>query len=303
VIGVKKARQPTYRTKFDSRKIPVGFVEGEDGSREMVVKWTSPEAADKSSSPGKRGSVCGTAGDGGGRLVWYEFQPFFGTLSLVEERLGSHYDSQGFVIFEAPRGTLFRMSGKAFREHKCIDYLERRALTGHWEIQGRSDGLNVTKGHAFYTGEPYRYVNGSDYGWDLRWYPEDPMSPESQAKAQAILDAMPERIEWNDYWDLHGGDKCEKGDWPNRPKGIHGYCPRDLEPCYHVEAFTFLDPTRDMDGVMGLDREFPNPDPTLWLPVRVKDGVHARMKKEREARYERRRAAREAKEKKKVSTK
>ena len=199
-------------------------------------------------------------------------------MRLVRENLNNGFEVGGYVRFEAPGGTLFSMSGNTFRLHKCMDYLDRRTLTGHWEIQGRRGSLNVSEGCDFWTGEPYRYVMGSNYSWELKWYPMDPMGPEGRALAQTVLDALPTKISWNDYFKNHA-DTCRNGGWPERPTGIHGYCPRDLEPCYHIEALSFVNPSQDMTDVVGLERVFDNPDPTFWLPVRVKPSARKRSER------------------------
>jgi hypothetical protein len=276
---IKEVKQPTYLTKWDRRKIRVLFAVHGRNRYEMCTWWLSPDCADKDAGTPKKGKFPGRRGVK--KFIWLEFRPCWGTMTIVSEDLGQDYSSCGSVTFKAPGGTLFKMSGKAFRSHGCMDYVERRNLTGHWEIQGRSGSLHVLEGIRFWTGERTRTCYGSNYTFDLRWYPEDPMSPENKTKTQAVLDAMPEPISWRDYYRIgNNADTCKNGDWPERPRGIHGHSPKDIEPCYYIENYGFFDTTLDMKLVVSSERANYATNPTLLLPFRVKPSAISRRKKE-----------------------
>jgi len=191
------------------------------------------------------------------------------------------------------------MSGKVFRSHGCMDYVEKKKLTGLWEIQGRSGSMHVLSGHEYWSGEATSTCYGSNYTFDLRWYPEDPLSSENRTQVQALLDAMPEPIKWSDYYRMGGKDvSCEKGDWPDRPKGVNGWSPKDIETCYHFERDWFLDSTQDMRLVPYPESVHYATNPTKLVPIRVKPSSRLReakaeneKQKKARAKYEKKRAA------------
>lgn len=278
----KEAKQPTYATKWNRRTVPVPFAVRGRNLYEMCSGWLSPECADKDFGPGNQGRFYLNSGATAKTYRWLSFKPCWGTMEIVNDPI-----TQGHVMFKAPGGTLFCMRGNDFRKHGCMDHVDHRQLTGHWEIKGEHGSLDMHDGYEYWSGKPYSHTYGTNYSFRLLWYLDNPMRRELKAWTRSVLDAIPEPITWHDYWTLRTKDGqdsgCKKGDWPERPKGIHGWSPQDMEPCYHVERDWFMDSTQDM-------RLVPYPEcvnypvnPTKLIPIRVKLSTRKRKRMEAKA--------------------